>query len=122
MERGNTCCYCGTSATKIQMEHVFPKSRGGTDTGDNLLPACRSCNSSKGAKDMVLWIVAQDRFPPIVVMSRYLKLANAWCEAHNLMKLQWITISDVAWPFDKQSLRTNWPKHPEDHQLWPEPV
>ena len=122
MQRGTTCCYCGASATRIQMEHVFPKSRGGTDAGDNLLPACRSCNSSKGGKDVVLWILAQGRFPPIVVVSRYLKLAAAWCDAHDLMSLRWIAVRDAGWPFDKRSLRVRWPNHPGDHHLWPEPV
>ena len=104
------------------MEHVFPKSRGGTDAGDNLLPACRSCKSSKGAKDVVLWILGQGRFPPIVVMSRYLKLAAAWCDAHDLMSVRWIAVGDAGWPFDERSLRVDWPNHPGDHHFWPEPV
>ena len=117
MQHGRTCCYCGSSSTKVQMEHVFPKSRGGTDAGNNLLSACRRCNSSKGARDMVLWIHAQGKFPPILVMSRYLKLAAEWCDAHNLMNIPWNTAGDAAWPFDKKSLRMNWPEQPRDHQL-----
>lgn len=32
------------------IDHVFPRSRGGQNSGDNLQLACMSCNSQKGAK------------------------------------------------------------------------
>lgn len=43
------CAYC-KSAKKIEMDHVFPISKGGTHTANNVVPACRKCNSSKGNK------------------------------------------------------------------------
>ena len=42
---GRLCIYCGNHADAI--DHVLPKSLGGTDTLDNLVPACRKCNSTK---------------------------------------------------------------------------
>lgn len=39
------CQYCGASADSI--DHVVPRSRGGSDEWDNLAAACRACNSSK---------------------------------------------------------------------------
>ena len=39
------CQYCGDSADSI--DHVVPRSRGGSDEWDNLAAACRACNSSK---------------------------------------------------------------------------
>ena len=42
---GQTCVYCGSSATSI--DHVVPRSRGGTHTWDNVVAACRRCNSRK---------------------------------------------------------------------------
>jgi hypothetical protein len=53
----------------------------GADTGDNLVWACRSCNSSKGPKDLLTWY--RDRgieYPPILLLRRYLKLVVDWCE------------------------------------------
>jgi hypothetical protein len=47
------CAYCGKQMTKeagpdqITRDHVDPISKGGTDDITNILPACRSCNSSK---------------------------------------------------------------------------
>lgn len=46
---GARCSYCGTELTELCMDHVVPRSRGGSDAPDNLMPACRECNSSKCA-------------------------------------------------------------------------
>jgi 5-methylcytosine-specific restriction endonuclease McrA len=40
------CIYCGVEADTV--DHMIPKSRGGTDDVDNLIPACRACNQEKG--------------------------------------------------------------------------
>lgn len=44
---GHECVYCGAH-TDLQIDHVFPRARGGTDAFENLVTACRSCNASKG--------------------------------------------------------------------------
>lgn len=46
---GNKCVYC-SAADDLTLDHVVPLSRGGSNTAENLVTACRSCNSSKGAK------------------------------------------------------------------------
>lgn len=43
-----TCHYCGRHADTI--DYVQPLSRGGEQTTDNAVAACRSCNSAKGAR------------------------------------------------------------------------
>jgi 5-methylcytosine-specific restriction endonuclease McrA len=40
-----TCQYCGAAAENL--DHVVPRSRGGTHTWDNVVAACRRCNSRK---------------------------------------------------------------------------
>jgi hypothetical protein len=42
---GWTCQYCGRTAENL--DHVVPRSRGGTHTWDNVVAACRRCNSRK---------------------------------------------------------------------------
>lgn len=54
----NTCAYCGAE-TNLTMEHVVPVASGGATSVDNIIPACQSCNSSKGKKDMIEWYTAQ---------------------------------------------------------------
>lgn len=39
------CQYCGGRAESI--DHVFPRSRGGPHTWENVVAACRSCNGRK---------------------------------------------------------------------------
>ena len=43
----HTCQYCG-AAERLTLDHVLPRSRGGTDAWDNLVAACTRCNSRKG--------------------------------------------------------------------------
>jgi 5-methylcytosine-specific restriction endonuclease McrA len=40
-----TCQYCGAPAENL--DHVVPRSKGGTHTWDNVVAACRRCNSRK---------------------------------------------------------------------------
>jgi 5-methylcytosine-specific restriction endonuclease McrA len=47
-KRDNSQCqYCG-STRDLTLDHVMPRSRGGKSTWDNLITACKSCNSRKG--------------------------------------------------------------------------
>ena len=39
------CVYCGAKATEI--DHVIPRSNGGTNSTYNLVATCRSCNEKK---------------------------------------------------------------------------
>ena len=51
LEREQGCCiYCGIHASKAKMEieHVIPRSRGGTDSLNNLVLSCHACNQAKG--------------------------------------------------------------------------
>jgi 5-methylcytosine-specific restriction endonuclease McrA len=43
----NACVYCG-SKSDLTIDHVYPKSRGGKTNWENLVTACRRCNSKKG--------------------------------------------------------------------------
>lgn len=48
------CFYCG-SRDIIEADHVIPIHRGGTHSIGNLVPACRTCNRSKGSKTITEW-------------------------------------------------------------------
>lgn len=41
------CQYCGCRG-ELTIDHIQPKSRGGTDTWENLVAACQRCNNRKG--------------------------------------------------------------------------
>ena len=51
VQHGKRCVYCG-STDDISFDHKEPLSKGGANTIDNLALACKSCNSSKGVKEL----------------------------------------------------------------------
>lgn len=47
----NSCCaYCGKYDKNITQDHIIPISRGGSNTIENILPACWLCNCKKNDK------------------------------------------------------------------------
>ncbi len=45
---GRTCAYCGAKDVPLEIDHIHPRSKGGTDKISNLTLACHSCNQKKG--------------------------------------------------------------------------
>ena len=43
-----TCQYCGRESAGLTVDHVIPRSRGGTSHWDNIVAACAPCNRKKG--------------------------------------------------------------------------
>jgi len=60
-----TCVYCKAQALPLQIEHVVPKSRGGSNAVTNLTLACSSCNQKKGKQT-----VAEFGFPEVQKQAR----------------------------------------------------
>ena len=106
------CCYCG-AASRLSLDHLWPKSHGGSESSDNIVWCCLCCNSAKGARDVLDWLKARGVFPPLLLLRRYLKLAIRYCRENALMDepLQ----SEVArgLPFSLESVPHEFP-HPRD--------
>ena len=78
------CSYCGSTKC-LAADHLVPLKRGGPNAGDNLVWACRSCNSSKCATDVLEWLAKRQQFPPLLVLRRYLKLAVTFSLVQGIM-------------------------------------
>ena len=51
LEKWNrTCVYCRKTDIPLEVEHIIPKSRGGSNRISNLTISCRKCNQKKGNK------------------------------------------------------------------------
>ena len=51
LEKWQRCCvYCGAKDVPLQIEHIVPRARGGTDRVSNLTLACEPCNQRKGTQ------------------------------------------------------------------------
>ena len=44
----HVCQYCGLKGVSLTLDHVLPKGRGGQDSWENLVTACKQCNQKKG--------------------------------------------------------------------------
>ena len=53
------CCYCGKKTT-LEQEHFIPVASSGGYTKENIIPACKRCNRSKGKKDFFDWYPFQE--------------------------------------------------------------
>jgi len=46
------CAYCSAKDTALEVEHIKPRSKGGSDRVSNLTLACHACNQRKGNQDI----------------------------------------------------------------------
>lgn len=58
------CIYCGSNKD-IQADHVIPIARGGTHGIGNLVPACKTCNTSKRERTITEWKKAKRNPEPV---------------------------------------------------------
>ncbi len=47
-----TCAYCGAKDVPLEVEHIRPKSKGGSNRVSNLAIACVPCNQAKSNQDI----------------------------------------------------------------------
>ena len=98
-----SCCYCG-SKDNIQMDHLIPQIKGGQDGADNLVWACRSCDSSKRDRDVIVWLESKGWKPSILLLRRYLKLVARYCEQNRLLDLPLTEVAATELPFQIMAL------------------
>ena len=55
---GGFCAYCRCNRATT-LDHLKPKSRGGSSLRSNLIPACRECNHAKGSQPWLVWFQEQ---------------------------------------------------------------
>ena len=49
---GWRCVYCGSTAGRLTLDHVIPRSRGGDSVWENVVTACAPCNLRKGDRTL----------------------------------------------------------------------
>ena len=62
LEKWHRCCaYCGATPVPLQIDHIHPKSQGGSDRISNLTLACRECNQAKGHQPVDAFLAADPK-------------------------------------------------------------
>ena len=83
----NCCSYC-RGVDHLSIDHLIPVAKGGQNDAENLVLACRTCNSSKKDNDLLTWYRKKSQNPPLLLFRRYLKLGIIYCQGHNLMEVE----------------------------------
>ena len=109
LQTGQICNYCGSNE-KLALDHIFPQKYGGKDDAENLIFACKTCNSSKGKKDLMEWMIFRNEFLPLMVIRRYLKLVYKYSNENNLLDKDISELEKLELPFKIQYLPTEFPK------------
>ena len=66
----NKCQYCGKTNIMLTIDHVIPKNKGGDDTWENLVSACKKCNLIKGCtllKDTRKFLLKKPKKPNYLI-------------------------------------------------------
>lgn len=66
------CVYCFQSAKKMEIDHVIPRYKGGSNHASNLVPACHFCNQAKWSKSL-------EEFCPDPLHREYIRLNALYC-------------------------------------------
>ena len=53
---GRKCVYCGVENVPLNIDHVFPRAKGGSDRVSNLVLACTECNQKKSAQPLEVFL------------------------------------------------------------------
>jgi len=56
------CQLCGTTEEPFHIDHIIPRSKGGTSDMDNLQVLCKRCNLAKGSRSVFL---SEGTTPPV---------------------------------------------------------
>ena len=83
----NTCQYCARASSphELTLDHVVPRSRGGSSGWENLVACCRACNNRKG-----------DRTPEEARM-RLIRRPQSFSSHVNRQIIRYLGRSDEAW-------------------------
>ena len=56
---GGLCAYCRSNRA-TSLDHIKPKSKGGSSLRSNLIPCCKTCNHDKGSQPWLVWFEQQE--------------------------------------------------------------
>lgn len=61
----NSCAYCGAKGGKLEVEHIVPRSKGGSNRPSNLSLACHDCNQKKGNSSLEEFLTDKKRLEKV---------------------------------------------------------
>ena len=82
---GWQCVYCGTTAGRLTLDHVIPRSRGGESVWENVVTSCAPCNLRKGDRSleqvgMELKILPRPPQPVLFIRLAAPRIPQGWAQ------------------------------------------
>ena len=102
------CCYCGTTE-KLSIDHLTPRIKRALEVSPNFVWAFKSCNSSKGGRDLLEWHKLKNSFPSILLLRRYIKLVARYCVEHEILETTLAVAVQQELPFKLELLPYEFP-------------
>ena len=83
---GHVCQYCGRRFAEpdLSIDHVIPRERGGRNTWENLVTACKACNSRKANRlphEANMTLLRRPKRPPRIPFAATAALEDGLSEA-----------------------------------------
>ncbi len=80
---GWRCGYCGSSTSKLTLDHIVPRSRGGKSVWENVVASCAPCNRRKGDRlldetEMALRVLPRPPAPVVFIRLAAAKVPANW--------------------------------------------
>lgn len=67
---GRKCVYCDSAGVPLNIDHIVPRARRGSDRVSNLTVACVPCNQAKGAMDVRDFVTDSARLGRIIAQAK----------------------------------------------------
>lgn len=114
MQSDSFCWYCGKevdSKQDLTVDHIFPRSKGGTNDMDNIMFVCKQCNSSKRDTDLLEWYFEKKQvFPPIHILAHYLKNIYLYAKDNDLLGKHRDEMERMTLPFNYRYIPLDYPQ------------
>jgi hypothetical protein len=85
------CAYCAATDTRLEIDHVHPRSRGGSNRVSNLALACHSCNQAKGNQDIKDFLLGK----PDVIKRVLAKIKKPLADAAAVNATRWVLFEQL---------------------------
>ena len=96
------CAYCGRTDVPLNLDHVIPRARGGSNRPSNLVLACIACNEEKGARPIEEFLAGDPK--RLAAIKAQLKRPLKDAAAVNATRWAlWEALQDTALPVEASS-------------------
>jgi 5-methylcytosine-specific restriction endonuclease McrA len=93
---GRTCAYCGAGGVPLNIDHIHPRARGGSDRVSNLALACVPCNQAKADRSVQEFLADRPELLKKILAQAKAPLRDA-AAINSTRRALWRSL-DARWP------------------------